>query len=176
MWHYLGPEDSTRLHPEEVSKETVAQWLRGITGACDNLLGAKRVLPFSDWTNMHSPVPNGDQLDVGAEREGGSADSDYAEDNEGSKDDLEESEEEIESPPCTESRSKHRHDPAATPSKTLVSSTRNVKRDRAATTELAEKAAKQPKPHAPKPRKAIPRMRIAMPVSSAALGVSNVTT
>jgi hypothetical protein len=47
MWHYSGPEDTTRTHPEEVFDETVAQWLRSITGACDNPLGAKRILPFS---------------------------------------------------------------------------------------------------------------------------------
>ncbi|KAI4997998.1 hypothetical protein ZWY2020_053340 [Hordeum vulgare] len=167
MWHYSGPEDSTRSHPEEVSEETVAQWLKGIIGACDNPLGTKRVLPFSAknnprnlGTNMHSPVPNGDQLDVGGESKGGSTDNDYVEDSKGSEDDSEESEEEIQSPPRTEFRSKHHHDPAATPSKTLASSTRNVKRDQAATTESAEKAAKQPKPDAPKPRKALPRMRI----------------
>ncbi|XP_044960735.1 uncharacterized protein LOC123411834 isoform X2 [Hordeum vulgare subsp. vulgare] len=59
-----------------------------------------------------------------------------------------------------------RHDPVATPSNTLVSSTRNVKRDRAVATGSAEKAAKQPKPDAPKPRKALPQMRIAVPVAS----------
>ena len=47
MWHYSGPEDTTRTHSEEVSDETIAQWLRSITGACDNPLGAKRILPFS---------------------------------------------------------------------------------------------------------------------------------
>ena len=41
MWHYSVTEDTTRTHLEEVSKETVAQWLRSITGACDNPLGAK---------------------------------------------------------------------------------------------------------------------------------------
>ncbi|KAI4987810.1 hypothetical protein ZWY2020_028568 [Hordeum vulgare] len=153
MWHYSGPEDSTRSHPEEVSEEVVAQWLRGITGACDNPLEAKRVLPFC----AKNKPPN---LDIGGESEGGSANNDYAEDSKGSEDDSEESEEEIESPPHIESRSKHHHDTAATPSKTLASSTRDVKRDRAATSELAEKAAKQPNPDAPKPRKALSRMRI----------------
>ncbi|KAI4972862.1 hypothetical protein ZWY2020_003787, partial [Hordeum vulgare] len=113
-----------------------------------------------EWTNMHSPMSNRDQVDVGGESEGGSADIDYVEDSEGSEDDSEESEEEIQSPPCIDSRSKHCHDPAATPRKTLVSSTRNVKHDRVATTESAEKATKQPKPNAPKPRKVVPRMRI----------------
>ena len=41
MWHYSGTEDTTRTHPEEVSEKTVAQWLRSITGACENPLGAK---------------------------------------------------------------------------------------------------------------------------------------
>ncbi|KAI4978033.1 hypothetical protein ZWY2020_014587 [Hordeum vulgare] len=168
MWHYSGREDSTRSHPEEVSEEIVAQWLNSITRACDNPLGAKRVLPYSaekkpqnlECTNMHSLVPNGAHLDIGGESKGGSIDSDYDEDNEGSEDDSGESEEENQSPPCPESRYKHRHDPVSTPSKTLVSSTRNVKRDRAVATEYAEKAAKQPKPDAPKPRKTLPRMKI----------------
>ena len=59
---------------------------------------------------MYSPLPNAEQIDVGGESKGGSTDSDYAEDNEDSKDDLEESEEKIQSPPRDEPRSKHRHD------------------------------------------------------------------
>jgi hypothetical protein len=47
MWHYSGVDDTTRTHPEDVSEETVAQWLRGITGARDNPQGSKRILPFS---------------------------------------------------------------------------------------------------------------------------------
>jgi hypothetical protein len=47
MWHYSGPEDTTRTHPEEVSDQTVSQWLRSITGACDNPEGSKRIPPFS---------------------------------------------------------------------------------------------------------------------------------
>ncbi|KAI4980669.1 hypothetical protein ZWY2020_021154 [Hordeum vulgare] len=160
MWYYSGREDSTQSHPEEVSEETVAQWLKGITRAYDNPLGVKRVLPFSELKNMYSPMPNGENLDAGGENEGGSTDSDYAKESEGSEDDSEESEEELQSPPYNETRSKHRQDPAAIPSKTLVSSTRNVKRDRTVTTESAEKAAKQPKPNAPKPRKALPEMRL----------------
>lgn len=142
----------------------MAQWLKDINGVCDNPLGAKRVLPFSaknkprnmEWTNMHSAVPNEDQLDVSGESKGGKVDNDYADDSEGSKDDSEESEEEIQTPPRTESRPKHHHDLTTTPSKSLVSRTRNVKHDQAAATESAEKAAKQPKPHVPKPRKALP--------------------
>ncbi len=47
MWHYSGADDTTRTHPEEVSEETVSQWLRSITGERDNPRGSKRVLPFS---------------------------------------------------------------------------------------------------------------------------------
>ena len=47
MWHYSGADDTTQTHPEEVSEETITQWLRGITGARDNPRGSKRVSPFS---------------------------------------------------------------------------------------------------------------------------------
>ena len=39
MWMYSGIEDTTRIHPEEVIEEIVAQWLRGITGNKDNPRG-----------------------------------------------------------------------------------------------------------------------------------------
>ena len=47
MWMYSGPGDTARAHPEEVGEETVAQWLRSITGNKDNPRGSKRVLPFN---------------------------------------------------------------------------------------------------------------------------------
>ena len=31
MWMYSGLEDSTRIHPEDVSEDTLEKWLRGIT-------------------------------------------------------------------------------------------------------------------------------------------------
>ncbi|KAE8766451.1 Aspartic proteinase nepenthesin-1 [Hordeum vulgare] len=107
MWHYSGTRDSTWSHPEEVSEEIVAQWLKSITRACDNPVGAKRVLPFStenkpknaEWINMHSPVLNGEKLDVGEESACDSVDNDYIEDSEDSEGDSEESEEEIQFPP-----------------------------------------------------------------------------
>ncbi|KAI5016277.1 hypothetical protein ZWY2020_006128 [Hordeum vulgare] len=176
MWHYSGPEDSTRSHPEEVSEETVDQWLKSITGPYDNPVGAKRVAPYSvenkplnlEWTNMHSPIPNRDQFEIGGESEGGSVESDYADDSEERKDDSGDSEEENQSLPRPESWSKHRHDPKDAPSKTLASISRNMKRDRAVATDSAEKCAKQPKPGVPKSRKALPRMRIVVPVASTA--------
>ncbi|KAI4974960.1 hypothetical protein ZWY2020_048567 [Hordeum vulgare] len=174
MWHYTGSEDSTRSHPEEFDEETVSQWIRSITGPCDNPVGSRRVAPYSvenkprklEWTNLHSPVPNGEQFDLGEESEGGSADSEYVDDIEESEDASEDSEEEEQSPPCREPRTKQRHDPSAAPSKTVASSSRSMKRDRAVAPDSTEKDATQPKPDAPKLRKALPRMRIAMPVAS----------
>ena len=55
MWLYSGVEDSTRIHPEEIDEETVAQWLQGITGNKDNPSGSRRVPPF-DSTNEPDKV------------------------------------------------------------------------------------------------------------------------
>ena len=46
MWMYLGLEDSTRIHPEDVREDTMEQWLRGITGNKHNPRGSRRVVPF----------------------------------------------------------------------------------------------------------------------------------
>jgi hypothetical protein len=46
MWMYSGPSDTARVHPEEVTEETVAQWLRSITGNKDNPRGSRRVAPL----------------------------------------------------------------------------------------------------------------------------------
>jgi hypothetical protein len=55
MWMYSGTEDTARVHPEEVAEETVAQWLRSITGNKDNPRGARRILPF-DANNARGEV------------------------------------------------------------------------------------------------------------------------
>ena len=115
---------------------------------------------------MYSPVPNGEQPDNEEGSADGSADVDYADDSKGSDDDLEEGEVEAQAPLRIERRTKQREDPEAAPSKTLASSTRNPKHDRATTPRLTEKAAKQPRLDAPKPRKALPRIKIAVPVAS----------
>ncbi|KAI5013582.1 hypothetical protein ZWY2020_037095 [Hordeum vulgare] len=54
MCHYMRPEDSTQTHPECVTGEVVTAWVRGITGACDNPRGARRVKPF----HADNPPPN----------------------------------------------------------------------------------------------------------------------
>ena len=46
MWMYSGIYDTTRIHLEEVTEETVEQWLQGITGNKDNPRGSRRVPPF----------------------------------------------------------------------------------------------------------------------------------
>ena len=46
MWMYSGLEDSTRIHPQDVSEDTVEKCLRGITGNKDNPRGCRRVIPF----------------------------------------------------------------------------------------------------------------------------------
>ena len=46
MWMYSGIEDTTRIHSEDVTEETVELWLQGITGNKDNPRGSRRVQPF----------------------------------------------------------------------------------------------------------------------------------
>ena len=48
MWMYSGIDDTTRIHPEEVDEDTVAQWLRGITGNKDNPRGSRRIPPLDN--------------------------------------------------------------------------------------------------------------------------------
>ena len=58
MWLYSGPGDTTRVHPEEVPLDTVALWLKGITGNQDNPRGSRRVAPFGSDNppdKVHSP-------------------------------------------------------------------------------------------------------------------------
>ncbi|KAI4992617.1 hypothetical protein ZWY2020_057859 [Hordeum vulgare] len=103
MWHYAGPSDSTRSHPEDVSGETVSVWVRGITGACDNPVGARRVKPFraenpppnEEWTNWHSAVSNGNPAEEEEGSQEGSADSaEYVSDSGETEEETEEEEEE----------------------------------------------------------------------------------
>ena len=153
MWLYSGPEDTTRVHPEEVEEEMVAQWLRSITR------GANRILPFHSkhllgevwsilssvfpfcllicyyngirlncairvfqaFTNMYSPVPNGEPHHGGAEREG-SDDIEYADDSSDDDSDNSDDDDEVESPPRSERQSKQSQDPATDHGKAAMSS------------------------------------------------------
>ena len=57
MWMYSGADDTSRVHPEEVSAKTVAMWLKSITGNKDNPRGARRVVPFSDDNQPDKVLP-----------------------------------------------------------------------------------------------------------------------
>ena len=46
MWLYSGLEDTTRIHPEEVTDEMLEGWLSSITGNKDNPRGARRIPPL----------------------------------------------------------------------------------------------------------------------------------
>uniref|UniRef100_A0A8I6WT08 Uncharacterized protein n=1 Tax=Hordeum vulgare subsp. vulgare TaxID=112509 RepID=A0A8I6WT08_HORVV len=190
MWHYAGPSDSTRSHPECVSGETVSAWVRGITCACDYPVGARRVKPFradnpppnEEWTNWYSAVSNENPAEEEEGSQEGSVDSaEYVSDSGETEEEMEEEEEEdgeLSSPPSPpEHRTKRRHDPAAPPAPPaapsarpappVAPSARSVKRTRDAAAEPVNQPSKVAKPSGPKPRKALPRMRIAVPVASA---------
>uniref|UniRef100_A0A8I6WHD2 Uncharacterized protein n=1 Tax=Hordeum vulgare subsp. vulgare TaxID=112509 RepID=A0A8I6WHD2_HORVV len=190
MWHYAGPSDSSRSHPEDVSGETMSVWVRSITGACDNPVGTRRVKPFraenpppnEEWTNWHSAVSNGNPVEEEEGSQEGSMDSaEYVSDSGEMEEETEEEEEESgveRSPPSPpEHRTKRHHDPAAPPAPPaapsappappVAPSARSVKRTRGASAEPANQPSKVAKPSGPKPRKALPRMRIVVPVASA---------
>lgn len=46
MWMYTGLEDSTRIHPKDVSEDILEKWLMGITSSKDDPWGSRRVIPF----------------------------------------------------------------------------------------------------------------------------------
>uniref|UniRef100_A0A8I6XTD0 Uncharacterized protein n=1 Tax=Hordeum vulgare subsp. vulgare TaxID=112509 RepID=A0A8I6XTD0_HORVV len=190
MWHYTGPEDSTRTNVVGVPEERVTSWVLQITGPCENPKGARRVKPYSKdhppsnqaWTNWFSPVSNGNPEE---EEEEGSQESsvesaEYVSDSgESEEEDSEEEEEDEEQgspPPRPEHRTKRRHELAvpsappasssAPPAAPVVPSVRGTKRVRDAAAEPAGQSSRAPKPNGPKPRKALPRMRVAVPVTS----------
>uniref|UniRef100_A0A8I6X9M7 Uncharacterized protein n=1 Tax=Hordeum vulgare subsp. vulgare TaxID=112509 RepID=A0A8I6X9M7_HORVV len=190
MWHYTGPEDSTRTIVVGVTEERVTSWVLQITGPCENPKGARRVKPYSAdhpppnqaWTNWFSPVSNGNPEEE--EEEGsheGSVESaeyvfDSGESEEEGSEEEEEDEEQDSPPPPPEHRTKRRHEPAvpsappasssAPPTAPVVPSVRSTKRARDAAAEPTGQSSKAPKPSGSKPRKALPRMRVAVPVTS----------
>ncbi|KAI5002897.1 hypothetical protein ZWY2020_027547 [Hordeum vulgare] len=190
MWHYTGPEDSTRTNVECVTGETVASWVLQIVGACENPKGSRRVKAFrtdnpppnEKWTNWFSPVSNGNPAE---EEEEGSQEgsvesveyvSDSGETEEESGEEEEEDEEQDSPPPPPEHRTKCRHEPAAPsalpasssapPTAPVVPSAWSAKRTRDAAAEPAGQPSKVAKTSGSKPRKALPRMRVIVPVTS----------
>uniref|UniRef100_A0A8I6XSE7 Uncharacterized protein n=1 Tax=Hordeum vulgare subsp. vulgare TaxID=112509 RepID=A0A8I6XSE7_HORVV len=190
MWHYTGPEDSTRTNVEGILEEKVTSWVLQITGPCENPKGARRVTPYSadnpppnqEWTNWSSPVSNGNPEEEEEEgsQEGSVESAEYVSNSgESEEEDSEEEEEDEEPdspPPWPEHRSKRRHEHAvpsappasssAPPAAPAVLSVRGTKRARDAAAELAGQSSRAPKPSGPKPRKALARMRMAIPVTS----------
>ncbi|XBH98006.1 hypothetical protein VPH35_127586 [Triticum aestivum] len=147
MWLYSGPEDTAWTHSEVVGEDTVAQWLPSITGNKDNPCEAKQILPFDAehppgeaFTNMYSPVPNGEPHHRRAESEG-SDDIEYADD----VSDDSNNDDEVESSPCFEHRSKQTEEPVADHGKAVALSVKTLKRTRTTTAEPSEKVAKQEK-------------------------------
>ena len=91
--------------------------------------------------------------------------SDGGEEEEESEDSS--SREEVESPPRTDKRSKHKHDPAGLCGEVARWIGQTSKRTRTSSLVLTEKALKQQKITEPKPRKAMPKMKIDVPVACA---------
>uniref|UniRef100_A0A8I7BDB7 Uncharacterized protein n=1 Tax=Hordeum vulgare subsp. vulgare TaxID=112509 RepID=A0A8I7BDB7_HORVV len=187
MWHYTGPEDSTRTNVVGVTEERVTSWVLQTTGPYENPKGARRVKPYSAehppanqaWTNWFSPVlnRNPEEEEEEGRQEGSMESTEYVSDSGESEEEEEEEDEEQDSPaPRPEHRTKRRHEPAvpsappasssAPPTAPVVLSVRGTKRVRDAAAEPAGQSSRAPKPSGPKPRKALPRMRVAIPVTS----------
>ncbi|KAI5006007.1 hypothetical protein ZWY2020_033250 [Hordeum vulgare] len=104
----------------------------------------RRAAQLAEWTNLHSPVSNGNTLDLDEGSMEDSAESNYYVNNseETEEEESEESEEEDSSPSRHEPRTKQRNDPARTPSKPLAPSGRSAKHIRGLSGEPMEQLAK----------------------------------
>ena len=111
-------------------------------------------------------MPNGEQVQEGEASGGESADGKSDDEDEEESEDSS-SGEEVDSPPCSERRSKQKHDPASVRGKAVASSAHASKRTRTSAPESTEKAPKQPKVVPTKTRKALPKIKVDVPVASA---------
>ena len=115
-------------------------------------------------------VPNGEQAlehdHEGEDSAEESGDWESPDDHDEDDSDKSDNEEVVDSPPCTEHRSKQHHDPAGRRGKAVASSAPSQKRARSSTPELAEKVTKQPKINPSKARKTLPRIKMDIPVAS----------
>ena len=75
--------------------------------------------------------------------------------------------EEVESPPCNEKHSKHKHGPASIRDKVAKPTGQTSKHTRNSSPMPTEKAPKQPKVVEPKPRKTLPKIKIDVLIASA---------
>ncbi|XBJ02081.1 hypothetical protein VPH35_021556 [Triticum aestivum] len=186
MWLYSGLDDTTRIHPEEVTDEMLEGWLSSITGNKDNPRGARRVIPVDNsydmdqaTTEMYS-TPNGAQGPTEeGEASGGESGDDQGEwesDGEGEGgDDVDSSEEEEEEfepppppPPRQKGRSKLTHDPARECGSATAPVGQSSKRPRTSSPTPTGKAPKNPRTAPSKPPKALPKMKMAVPTISGA--------
>ena len=114
-------------------------------------------------------TPNGEQI-LEQDQEG-EANAEEGEWESSDEDELEESdesddEEEVDSPPCSEHRSKQHHDPAGGRGKNVAPSTHTQKHTQTSTPEPSEKVTKQPKVAPSKTRKTLPRIKMDVHVAS----------
>ena len=110
-------------------------------------------------------MPNGEQLQEGAESDADSAEWEYADDSDEDDEDSS-SGEEVDSPPRSEHHSKQSQDLAGGRGKTAPPGTKVPKRTRTSTPQPSKKAVKQPKVVPLKPRKASPKIKVDVHVAS----------
>ena len=114
-------------------------------------------------------MPNGEQEQYQEGEESGGESMDWQSDGgeeEGVSEDSS-SDEEVESPPRTERRSKHLHDPTSIRGKVAKPTGKTSKRTRTSSPVPTEKASKQQKVVESKPRKTLPKIKIDVSVASA---------
>nr|XP_020168418.1 serine/arginine repetitive matrix protein 1-like [Aegilops tauschii subsp. strangulata] len=120
------------------------------------------------FTEMYS-MPNGEQVqEQEGEVSGGESSGWQSDGGEDEESDDPSDGEEVDSPPRTESRSKHTHDPASIRGKATAQIGQTSKHTRTASPVPTEKAPKQPKVMSQKPRKALPKIKVAVPIASGA--------
>ena len=115
-------------------------------------------------------MPNGEQTRE-QDQEGEDSADESGEWQSSDGDDEEESDEAdddegVDSPPRSEHRSKHHHDPAGERGKAVAPSTQTQKWTRTSTPEPTEKVAKQPKVFPAKTHKTLSRIKMDVPVAS----------
>src|SRR4051812_3656455 len=126
------------------------------------------ILPafFQALIEMYS-MPNGEQ-EQEQDPEGEASGGDWHSDGEENKESDDSSgEEEVESPPRGERRSKVDQDQPSACEKAIAQTGQSSKRPRTSSPAPTEKASKQPKVVVQKPRKALPKIKIDIPVASA---------
>ena len=110
-------------------------------------------------------MPNGEQEPEG-EASGGESGEWHSDEGEDDESDDSGDSEEVDSPPRTERRSKHLHDPASIRGKATARTGQTSKRPRTSSPVPTEKAPKQSKVTPSKPRKALPKIKVVVPIAS----------